>query len=309
MPNTSNSDRKVITINTVTIQKNKTLIIAILAAVIFAVSLGAWVKHIHTGPQNVFEAMLSQNLSTRSVTKEVTSEQEGESVSQFTQLSLVGEPTARSIIILKQKGEDGKENVVKTETIGTNKADFSRYVQIDTSQKTESGQQADFSGVINQWGKGDAQEGSSQYLQQGALGLIPFANLSNEAKSKLLSRMYEKKVFETDYSKAKSVNLDGKPAWEYPVQINIAEYVGILQSIAKEIGLAEVSGLDPEAYKDSPPAPVTITVGKYSRQILQLTTGEGQKEKYSAHGLVNPITLPEKTIPLEELQQKLQLVQ
>ncbi len=301
--------RKEIVINLSWLIRHKILVLVIVAATIFLVSLIAEVVHLTTRPEHSFKAMLSNNLSTVSVTRKVTRKQNDSSLEQYTQLSFLGEPRSRSVIVLKQAGKGGTSTEVKTETIGTTNNDYSRYVTIKTNQKNAAGKVPDFSGVEGLWGQA-GKGNENQFLQQAALGLVPFANLTAEQRSKIIGDIYKKNIYDVNFSKAKAETVDGKHVWSYPVRMNVAAYVTVLQQFGKISGIPGLDKLDATSYAQTPPAELTISVDKFSHQLIRVAYNDGsQSEDYGSYGLSSQIELPEKTVPLADLQQMIQSVQ
>lgn len=313
MSSTKKSNRPTVTINLSWLTSHKVASALVTALIISLISGAAWGVHQYTQPDAVFSGMLVNNLSTNSVTRKTVSDQQGENVTQYAQLSFVGQPRTHAVIVLRQKNEAGKENIVKTETIGTKDTDYSRYISVETDQKTTTGAPLDFSKIEGTWGKTSTEGPAAQpaqFLQQATLGLVPFANLQASVRDKIIDQLEDKGAYQIDYQKLESGKIGNKKVWIYPVQVNVEQYVGILKDIAKQSGIGNLEELDPAAYKDAPPLKLKFSVAKFSRQLLRISYEDGtQQEDYSNYGLNSPIELPAKTISVEELQKQLQSVQ
>ncbi len=296
-----NNPKQVITL---TIRPSQTISMIVAGVILFAVFSVLWVQKIYNGPQQVFWGMVQNNLRTSGVTKRSVSDQGGQKVDQYTQLSFVDPIASRSYVDLSQGGGENS-TAVKSETIGTKTADYSRYITIRTNQKSQDGKSMNFDTVQGVWGKTD-QIGSTQYYRQAALGLLVFANLDRDSATKITKTIRDQQILVADYSKTKSDTINGKHVWTYAVKLDIAKYITVLKENAKILPIGNIDELDPEQYKSNPPVDLKISVGKYSRQIVQTETPDGQKEDYLAYGLKTPIVLPEKTIPISELQKRLQ---
>lgn len=312
MPKNTTSDENVITIDMNRFVNARTRIIVALAVIIFVLAGILWWKQVYTSPKRTFEGMLKRNLTTTSVTKKISSGGEGQNLDQYVQLSFAGqEPVARALVVYEQKTKDGPNSSVKTETLGTQRADYSRYIKIETDQKNKDGKSLDFSGIENIWGKTESNSGETpvQNLQSAMFGLVPFARFDAALSEKYASELLTSKAYEVDYSQVKSTKVNGQPAWQYTVKVNVAKYLKVLQNISKLEGIQDTSALNPDAYKEQPPLEITVSVAKGSRQLLALDTGAaGQKEEYSAYGVTLPIEVPRQTVPQSELQQKLQSI-
>ena len=284
---------------------HKALSITVVAAIIFAVSGVAWWKNVYNAPHRVFQGMLQANLTTKGVTRSTISEDTSSTIQKTEQLSFVPSMASRTVAVIKQGADDNKTHVI-SETIGTRDADYSRYVKIETNQQGAEGKPLDYSSVLDTWGKSEA----PQAYSQSVLGLIPFAPLQPNDLTEVLKAFEDKKAYDVDYSKVEPKRLNGKSALVFTVKINTGAYVEVLKMIAQKTGFNDFGGLNPEDYQDNAPITVMLTIDKMSRQLLEADyVDSGQKETYSSYGLVTPITIPEKTEPIEALQQKIQEIQ
>jgi len=283
--------------------------ITLVAVLIFVVFGCVWYRSVYMSPRNVFWGMIDNNLATESVTRHVVRDQGGQTLDQYMQLQFGSSNSAHNLISVKQSGDTG-ENEVKSETIGTPKNDYSRYVTIKTPQKTAGGQPIDTSKLVNVWAKTDdskaGQPSSAQYFQQSILGIVPYANLNYQQRYELVKLMQDKKAYDFSGEQPKSEKLNGRAVYVYAVSISPKAYIEMLQKFTKYMGLGEM-GLDPSQYEGAAPLKVEMTVGKLSRQLLKIKYVDGgQEETYSAQGLEQAVGLPSKTIPISELQDRIQ---
>ena len=284
---------------------NKAISLTIISLIIFAVSGSVWWKQVYNSPRRVFEGMLKTNLTTQSVTRTTVSDDSSSAIEKYEQLSFVPPMASRTAAVINQGSGDSETHVI-SETVGTNDADYSRYVKIDTNQKGSSGNKLDYSNVLNIWG-------NSPYPQaypQTVLGLIPFANLKAKDLPEMLTLFTDSKAYEVDYSSVEPRRIDGKSALVFSVKINTGQYVKVLKTIASRAGFSDFADLNPDDYANSAPITVKLTVDKLSRQLLEADyVDTGQKEQYSAYGLSLPVLVPEKYEYIESLQQKIQEIQ
>lgn len=287
---------------------NKPLAITLLACIIFATSGMMWWKYVYNSPQRVFTEMLSNNLSTQSVTRVSESDNNGNKIEKYEQLSFVPNIASRVISTVEEKSETGNTKI-KTETIGTIQYDFSRYLQIDTDKKNKEGKKLDYSSVQNIWAKsGNYGQQPPQYLTQSMLGIVPFGNLDQKTKQKALELIIDKKSYDVQYDKVKPKRIDKRSALEFPVKVNLAEYVAVLKLVAKASGLGDLKEFRAEDYKNQPPAEMVMIVDKHSRQLMEVifAGSPGQKERYRSYGLSLLVQIPDNAIPISDLEQKVQ---
>jgi hypothetical protein len=283
----------------------------LLILVIAAIVGGGWLwwNKVYTSSDNVFWGMMSDNLSTESITRHINQTAAGQTTDQYIQVQLGSVTAARNIVTISQNSGSNKA-VVKSETIGTPTNDYSRYVSIKTDQKNAQGKPLNTAQIIGLWGKTpDAKNGqrpSVQYLQQSLLGLVPFANLASGPRTSLIRLIRDSNVYTIDSTPAKSAKQAKRPVFIYSVSINPKAYISMLQQFVKDIGLGDI-GLDPSQYNGSQPLKAEFTVDKVSRQLVKVAyPGSGESQTYSAQGLEQPITVPTQTIPISELQTKVQ---
>lgn len=286
---------------------NKSISVIILALIIFSISFYSWWKNIYNSPENVFNGMINNNLRIASVTRESKIESADTPQQKIEQLNFVPDYAVRSIITLQQN-DNGQDNKVVSETIGTLKADYSRYVTIKTSQTNSEGKPLDYSSVENIWSKSDPESEQPQYFNQSVLGLIMFGNIDQKTRNEYINTLKDKKAYDIQYKDAKPQKINGKSALVIPVKVNLEGYVQAVKVVAKQVGLGDLPGLEPEAYKDQTPIEIKVTIDKLSRQLLKVEYSENQIETYSSYGIKLPVELPEKTISTSELQQKVQEV-
>ena len=282
---------------------NTPAVLVIIGLILFVVFGGLWWTKIYNSPRRVFEGMLNNNLSTLSVTR--TSTSSGQQGFERIEQHNFSQPTAtRTYIKLVQASESGQATV-ETETIGTQTADYSKYLKIDVGGKASSN--SPYKAVEGIWGKSSLADGEPQYLSQAMQGLVPFANLSSSDRARVINLINTKGVYKVNYASTKPKKINGKSAIDFSVSVSPEKYIDMLKEIAKSLGVSGFEALDSSQYKGQPDVNISIIVDKLSRQVIEVNYGQ-QKEVYSAYGVNQPVELPEKTIPFSDLQQKIQAV-
>lgn len=237
---------------------------------------------------------------------------------QYTQLSFGSDYFAHILNTTSQKDPSGQDNRVTTESIGTPKADYARYVTIQTSQKNEAGKIPNYASVQNVWGKGGEavanQPAAARYFQQAVFGIVPMGNLNSGDRGKLLKQIQDTTVYTVDYSKVQKQSLNGRRVYVYTVSIKPQAYVRMLLSYAQMVGIKNVDGLDPASYSDATPITLSFSVGITSHQLARISypnqeAGSVRQEDYDGYGGSFRLQLPTRTISFDELQAKVQAVQ
>jgi len=280
--------------------------LTIIGAILLAIAGFFWWTNVFNNPENVFFGMLDNSLATSSVTRQVKEESAGGSVERFTRLQTGITNAAETLEITKQ----GQATVTK-ETVGTPDTDYARYAKIETNQTTESGQPADFSSVEGAWGKStEEQSAQVQYFNQAFLGTVPFASMNGNDRRELIQFMRDNNVYKVSYADVEKTTENGRKVYVYKVGINPTTYFEMLQQFVKKLGLPEIAGLDPSQYAGVADLETEFKIDKNSRQLVEIKyLGTGQQEFYSDHGLNGQIQIPEQTIPITELQTRIQNLQ
>lgn len=285
--------------------KSKLTYLSLFVAVWLLAALYAWFHVVYQSPERVFQGMLRNNFSTQGYTREAVSTQGDVTSDEATQLILGKDPLVLSATTLKQGTDE-----VNTSTITTSQKNYVRYTNIKTERKDKDGKPLAFDKVIGVWASSDAQgTGTSQVVSQLMLGLIPIGKVSPQDRQDLLDKIAQTKALSTDYKNVKKETKNGRLVYTYTVKIKPVPYLQMLKQFGKAAGLNDqVKDLNPDEYKDTPEATVEVQVDARSRHILS-TTNVGQQgtanEKYSGFGIHKGVTIPEKTITSEQLQQRL----
>ncbi len=273
---------------------------------------------VYTSPRRVFWRAINNSLVQGSVTKHVSASDpsSGQKISQYSQVNFASEPSLHSFVTVEQQPASGNTNqagsgikaTIKTESIITRSAQYSRYISIDTNQKTADGKPLKLDEVIGKWGKSDAASASpNEQINQVAVGLAPFARVPLAKQKDLANQMLRADVFDPDFASVQPKVVDGHATWVYKTKLNLANYLSIYKQALSMSGLVGLEKLNPDVYKSLPPIEVIMSIDKGSGKILQLQAESmGRREDYSAHGANLPITEPTNTIPLDQLQSKLQ---
>lgn len=288
-------------------------IIVLIAAILWIVFGILWWTEVYASPSRIFSDMLENNLDAKSVTKHESSSQQGAVVNQSIELQFGKQEASRWLATIKQS--DG--TTIKTDSIGTPTAGYVRYISIQTKRKTKNGQPYNFKPVLNVWGKSDKTKTSLDVLfAQSILNddqnapLPPIGNLTDNQRNSLLGFINANHIFAANYGKVQRKAIDGQQVYVYPVTVKLEAYAEMLQKFAKNMGLDYFDNLNPSTYKDSPPADIDLAVDTSSRQLVQVTYKAGNyTETYTDWNSGQPIQIPGKTIPVSQLEQRLQKLQ
>ena len=272
-----------------------------------------WWARASTSQANVFWGMLDNSLATTSVTRHVHQTSNGQSLDQYTRL-LFGAQNASQTVETRGQDDGSTKSTIVQEILGTPSTDYSSFPKIQTNAKNAEGKPVDYSKIQSVWGKSsDAKPGQNPEVQnfnQAVLGTVPFANLSIPKRHELITYMKTNNVYSVDYAKTVQKKENGRSVYVYDVQINPKPYFIMLQRYVKSLGLGTIAALNPAQYEGVEPLSVQLSVVIHSRQLFKIHySASGQDETYSSWGLTTPINLPTKTIPLSELQTRIEGIQ
>ncbi len=267
-------------------------------------ALFAWWQVVYKNPANVWNGMLENNFSTSGFTHHTSSDSNGVTVKETAQTQLGAQNLVHSMTVLSQQTD-----TVKTEAINTPGASYVRYLQIKTSTKDPNGKPLDFSHALNIWAKGDlGGTGAQDTFAQTLFGILPMGNVPPVKRIEILQFMDKNTVFSINYDNVKKEKQGGRFVYIYNVQLVPQTYVQMLKLFGESVGLADrVAGLDPADYANASPTDLTVSVDVLSRHVksVKYTAAADRNETYEGYGIQKHVNLPQKTIPITELSQRL----
>ncbi len=286
-----------------------------LALVIGVASVGFLAYHSYNKPDKVanrlFWGAVDGNLQTSSFSRVSSTKNGGQSAEQRAAVFISPKQGVHTKTVYTQTGLDEAEAV--TENIGTAFSDYVRYVSIETSQRSSSGKQFDFSSIVGVWAGAaeDKSETNGQLFGQSVLTAIPFGDLTAQQRAKLIAMMKESGVYEYTMASPERSGILRRPSYSFAVTLKPAEYITVLKQFAADMGLTQLKDVNPADYKNAPKSSFQITVDGWSKQITSVVEpGSSQHQEISARGA--RLTLPDvpsNRISIEELQSRLQAVE
>jgi hypothetical protein len=165
----------------------------------------------------------------------------------------------------------------------------------------------DFSRAIGVWGRNETGS-AGQAFSQLLLGIVPMGNASPETRKELRKFMDKHTVFSANYNSVKKEKIQGREVYVYEIQLLQQTYVEMLKAYAKSVGLGQqVAQLNPADYAEAQPINLKLSVDIVSRHLVALSYADSaaRTETFSGYGIVKDTKLPQKSIPMAELQQRL----
>lgn len=284
--------------------------IVLVGLAVFAFGCFIFWKSIIMSSENVFYGMIENSLRVRSATKRIVQDSDTQSLDQIIYFQTGDNNIASAQTTLSQESESGTK--VITESLGTPYEDFVRYVAIDTKQKSASGKALDFSSVVGVWGKSEnldqnVTDTPGELFSQVVLGVVPMGYIEEVKRAEVLKKVRELQVYETDFGQVNSNKIDGRPSYNYSITVQPMKYVEMLKIFAEAIGLEQLRQVDPREFANSPPLNFEFLIDSWSRQLLEVRfTDGGRTEFFSGYGAKANLSVPKESIPIQELQIKLQ---
>jgi hypothetical protein len=279
-------------------------LIGILVAVILIVGGVFWYKQIYTDPEKVFWGMISNNLSTYSISKEVSQKGTNATSQENTMLAFSPSPAVRDIKAISTQNADNT-SVIKIESIGTPTDTYQHYVTIKQSSK-KGKKDPNYNKVYSLWLKnsGNSQH-ETQLFSNTVYSALLFGNLPLEQRNKTVA--YLKNSYKVDFSQVKKESVDGRKTYTYSAKLRLQNYAIAADYYAKALGLPNAGQINPKNYKPTDEVPLLFSVDVLSRQARGIQyASSGATEKYTTYGVVANFKPPTHTVSYETLQKTVQ---
>jgi hypothetical protein len=289
---------------------------SMVVALVVIVAAGGflWWRFVFQDAEVVFRDALKQTLRTHSITKVTEQEGPGQSIEQINRLLLGAQAAVLSQTTITQSDGDEVIARVVTDEIGTTERDYIRYREIDTTQESDDGTVLDFQDVAGVWGVSSPDqtiaEDQGEAFGEATLGIVPFGLVSKADQKRLYNFLVENDVYQVDYLAVVRQPDAARFQYVYPVRIQPEPYVQYLKLFAEAQGLNRLQNVSPEMFRGVPAVPFTLTIDVLSRNIVAIDYDQaGRSEQIDSVGALQYVRIPEETVPIAELQQRLQEVQ
>ncbi|HEX5455749.1 MAG TPA: hypothetical protein VFW77_00085 [Candidatus Saccharimonadales bacterium] len=280
-------------------------LIVLACIILLGVSSWLWWSKIVMNPGRALDDAIANSLHTRSVTKHVTQVGTTGSVDQVSYLSFFpGSIGAQTDTVLTQ-GIGSNSASVNTETIGTTDRDFVRYTDVKGADNLSGAQR--LKTLLGVWAERNQDIAKGQrvsFLNESMFGIVPFGYFNDAEKSQLIGLINQKGIYK--YTSATRSIENRRPVYIYTLALNPADLVDVMHEYVRLSGAGDPSQFDSTQYKGLGVLHIQLTVDILSRQIIEVQYPTGRVENYSGYNLYKQINLPADTIPIEELQKRLQ---
>jgi hypothetical protein len=277
-------------------------LVGLIAAAVIIAGGVLWYKLVYTNPEHVFWGMVSNNLATPSVTKEIIQSGSSTTNHEDTQLALTPSPQVRDI---KEIASSTGSSKIKIESIGTPTDTYQHYLLIEQPQKNSKAK-ADYSKVYPLWIKNSGNNQPEAQLFNGVVyDAVLYANMQPEQRAKLVD--YLRDAYHVDYSNVRKESNNGRKNYTYNVKINLRNFAVAANYYSKTLGLPNGGKIKPNNYKASDEVAINLSVDILSKQLRQLEyVSSRSTEKIVTYGVVANFTPPEHTVKYDALQKAVQ---
>lgn len=268
---------------------------AVATIVVIVTSILLWFNKIYADPERAFWGMIDNNLSTKSVTREITQSQASATKTDVVKMAFTPAPRIHTVVKNTDSSTQPAFNSL-IESIVTTTDEYNHVIRYESP--SPSGQATDYSSIYGLWVKND---GKNQNLNN-ILGFLIFGNLSKDQRAQIVEGL--KTAYHIDFNSVNRDTEQGRRTYTYNLTVSLQEFVKVASFYAQQLGLPFANELKPSDYKETDKVQLTVTVDVLSRQVKRVTYAAGSKiiEEYSGYGLVLPIELPSKTVTAQEFQ-------
>lgn len=279
----------------------RVLLAGYLLLIVLIIGFLYWYKEVYTLPSNVFWGAIGNNLRTSSITKKTIQSSQQSSVTTYTKLSFSPSVQVQTIKQLVDKSPGGAK--VTVEAIGTQDADYQRYISID--RKLQNGKKLDYSSVYGLWLKGSNTQNPPKLVAGSLFGSLLFANLPPNQYNKIFDEL--RSVYDPHYSK--TANLNGRKAYVYLVNINMRNYALAVQDYVQALGI-KANLAKPDSYPKDASVSIQLSIDALSRQVIEAkyTKVAAPPEEYLGYGITTRAEKPSKIVSVQAFQQAIQEV-
>jgi hypothetical protein len=279
-------------------------LVGIAVAVVVIAGGMFWYKQIYTNPEHVFWSMMSNNLSTASISKQISQQGGATTNLEVTQIAFSPSPAVRDIKELKTQNSANNSRI-KIESIGTPTDTYQHYALIEQKSKT-SKKNLDYSKVYSLWLKNSGNKQQETQLFNNAIySALLFGNLPLTQRDKTMQDLRD--AYKVDFKSVSKSTENGRKTYTYNVRLGLQKYANTVNNYTKVLGLPNAGQIKANNYKSTDEVTLQISVDVLSRQVKKVYyTSNGSTEEYLTYGVVPNFKLPAQTVGYDTLQKAVQ---
>jgi hypothetical protein len=266
-----------------------------------------WYQGIYMTPERRFWTAINNSMATPSVVRTLEDGGSGNQVTQNYRFNYRAPNFIENRVVFIEKSAT-TDTRIETEGIITPTEQYLRYTDFKNNTQ-EDLQNSDSQSVVGKWASGEENEADQEqsrlnYISE-QVSLAIFGDFSSSFRYEIISKMKESSVYGTKLNEAEENTVDGKTTLQYVVDVNLREYVQLLQKSFVQLGLGEFPPLSAENYNEGSVVKARFSIDKSNNSISQIEFG-GRTETYSNYGVIKSLSVPEVAFTINELQEQVQ---
>jgi hypothetical protein len=275
-------------------------LVGIFVAVVIIASSILWYKKVFTNPERVFWSTINNNLSTASVSKQISQQAQSTKNVEITQIAFSPTPAVRDIKDLTTQNSANNSRII-IESLGTPTDTYQHYALIQQKSKT-SNKKLNYSSVYPLWLKNSGNKQQETQLFSNAIySALLFGNLQSTQRGKTVDQLRD--VYKVNFKTVDKSTVKGRKTYTYNVNLKLRKYAEAVNSYAKTIGLPNTNQINAANYKPTDEISIQVSIDVLSRQVKKVYyTSNGSTEEYLTYGVVPTFKLPAHTVGYETLQ-------
>jgi len=268
--------------------------------------------YVYMNNERRFWAAIERSMALPSVVRTQTQGTPDNRASQKYRFHYSPQQAIESVVRLNQESFAGTQERTTVASEGVLYAD-NQYLQYSEFESVNAdGEKADVSDLLNTWAAvfiGEPTEAdeairaqTKQSYASEYVNVVLFGNFPAEMRRAILDTMQKSSIYGDQLMNPVPATDTEVATDVYSVNINLKEYVTVLNNALRDSGVGPLDGLDPESVSDEPISG-TVYVGRKSGNITRVIFN-GREETYSDHGIVSTVERPTAELTITEMQER-----
>lgn len=280
----------------------------ILGLIISIIGSYLWYGNMYMTNERRFWSAINNSMSTKSVTRTLTSGGTGNTVVQDQQFFFSPQKVSRSHVSFIQKSAT-VDTAVETEGISFIDHQFSRYNTFRTNQLKEDGTTPNLDSVLGKWEgnkipEDQLDDARLNYVSE-LVTLAVFGNFGSKYRTETIEMLKQNNVYQLKEDGITEDTVDGKKVLMYPVSVSLKGFTQVLQNAFTEAGYGIFPPLDPANYTEGSRVNATFLINPSNNSIFGIQFGS-RSEKYSGYGININVTKPNTEFESGQLEEVVQ---
>jgi len=271
---------------------------AIVIGVVLVLGVIWWalIHFVYDSPTLLFNAMLSNSLSTTGVVENLREVSGSNIINQTALVQLGGK---NRIEIYKTEVVGSSSSIVNT-LIGTPSEDYTKFDNIKSAQLDDSGQPINYSQILGVWAYKTYSVNGGQLLKDAVLNPVLIGDLNGSQKQAILSYIKSNEVY--DIVSVKKAVSDHRLRYDYEVDLDLQPYTVVLSKFGVDLGFPD-AGINGSQTLVGQSTKLNIVVDAVSRQLVSISYVNSKiSETFSSFGIRANIGLPAHAVTVTSVE-------